>query len=314
MTSCAIIVSHYKSLKFLEATIRQIRKHVHPEIETHTYIIDQSGEAEYNQIKEWYWCSADITIVKTDSRYSGYGIDFLLRYYKINQEYIAQIHSDSFPIHGNWLYLPIKLIEENNLSFVGQLQFISKETDTIYPPNPFFAMAQCFNVARTETYKEMSMEAGFTRYHQRATLDMEFNNDDWAQWAKDDYINRGSDDDIVAFHWESKYRNTDKLGLAISGFIEPSYGRIIDDLVFHFGSCREAVGVMDKMPEKYKYYTEKINVDYSDELIYEMVELAKLHRHPTMEILSRNHWDGTLKKSFPPSDELNKRIEELKHE
>lgn len=311
MTSCAIILSHYKSLPFLEASVRQIRKYANEKIEQHIYIIDQSGEAEYNQIKEWYYCSADITIVKTDPRYSGYGLDFLFRYYNVSQEYIAQIHCDSFPISDKWLIIPITLIKENNLSFVGQLQFINNNLASIYPPNPFFAMAQCYNVARTSTYIEMSMEAGFTRFHNRPQSGLTFKNDDWAQWAKDDYGNRGSDDDVVAFHWEDVHRQHNKLGLAISGMIGSpedgsSWGRVIDGLIFHFGSAREAIGVMDRMPIKYQEFTKKINNCFTDEVLQELLSKVKPN------ISTRIFWDGSQKESYPASEDLNKIIEDFK--
>lgn len=312
-TSCVIIISHFESLPFLRAAIRQIRKYAVPEISQHIIIAEQSCKRTYSQVKEEYGNDEDITISWMRALYSGFGIDHIIRNEEINTDYIVQLHSDSFPISFSWLRLSITLIEEYNLSFVGQLQFIASGKDSIYPPNPFFAMAQCFNVARTETYRELSMVAGFTRFHNRPQAGMTWLSNDWGEWAKEDYKARGSDDDVVAFHWEDKHRQHDKLGLAISGFIEPNYGRIIDDILFHFCSAREAIGVMSSMPELYQEYTKKINENYSDDLIDEMIALARANKPPEMEILTRNYWDGKLKVSSPPSNELNNRIEELKN-
>ena len=312
--SCTILISHFESLNFLHTCISQIRKYEHPDIIHHIVIADQSRDLYHNGIVGRYWGDEDITVVKMAPLWSGFGIDYILRNYKIETEYVCQMHVDCVPIHKNWLYLPITLLEENFYHFVGQLHFWSRDTDTIYPPGPFFSMSPTFNVARTSTYKEMSLQAGFTRFHNRADCGLQFLNDDWHKWAWEDYQARGSDDDTVAFHWEDKYRQDDKLGLAITGFVQPKFGRIIEDIVFHFGSCREALGVMDTMPELYKHYTKKINEGYyNDELIGEMVSLAKANQPPQMEILRRNHWDGKLKISMPPPDELNKRIEELKN-
>lgn len=314
MTGCTIIISHFESLSFLRACIRQIRKFAQPEIEQKIFIIDQSGEKIHGGVMYEYYGDPDIKIMRTKPYYSGYGIDWAMRYGNIQTSYICQLHVDAFPISKNWLHLPIKLIEENNLSFVGQLQCIADGKASIYPPSPFFAMAQCFNVAKTETYKELSYMAGFTRFHARENdKKMFFANDDWTEWAKEDYITRGSDDDVVAFHWEDKYREHDKLGLAITGFIQPSFGRIIEDIVLHFGSCRESIGVIDSMPELYRQYTKKINDSYTDELISEMITLAKTNQPPQREALGRNFWNGKTKTSSPPPTELNKRIEELKN-
>lgn len=313
MTSCTIIISHFESLPFLHACVRQIRRYGNENVAYKTLIIDQSNKETNSELSKIYAHSDDVFIINIPPLYSGYGIDWAMRYAYINTDYICQLHVDAFPIHKNWLYLPIKLIEENNFSFVGQLQCICDGTQSIYPPTPFFAMAQCFNVARTETYREMSLEAGFTRFHNRRESGLTFNNNDWATWASEDYNARGSDDDVVAFSWQDRHRQHDKLGLAVSGFIEPSFGRVIDEIVFHFGSANESIGVIDNMSEKYQYYTKKINEDYSDELIEEMLALVKSNKSGA-QILNRNYWNGKLKVSNPPSDELNKRIEELKHE
>ncbi len=313
MRSCAIIISHYESVNFLHAAIVQIRKFAHPEIQQKIFIVDQSSEETYRGILSTYLWSTDVWTVTTKPLYSGYGLDFLFHNGFVDTDYVCQIHADVFPISNQWLYLPIKLIEENNYYFVGQVQFISKKSDTAYPNhNPFFAMAQSFNVARTETYREMSLNAGFTRFHNRHDCGFTFLNDDWGKWAAEDYNARGSDDDVVAFCWEDRHRKHDKLGLAVTGFINHRFGHIIEDLVFHFGSCRESIGVFDSMSPEYKKFTQKIAEGYSDELIEEMIGLAKINKPPQQEIHIRNHWNGETKTSSPISEELNNRIEELK--
>lgn len=315
MTSCTIIISHYESASFLHAAIRQIRKHKNKSVWQRIIVADQSSKETYLELEKLYEHDKDITIIwLLNKLWSGYGIDYCMRYERITTDYVVQLHADAFPISDKWLLLPIKLIEENNFSFVGQLQFISKPTDKIYPPNKgFFCMAQSFNLGRMETYKELSDIAGFTRFHNRPESGLDWPNTDWEMWAREDYNARGSDDDVVAYCWEDNHREHDKLGLAITGFIASNFGRIIEDVVFHFGSCREASGNLDAMPELYQHYTRKINEDYSDSIIEEMVSLAKANRPPEMQILTRNFWNGKTKQSSPPSEQLNKRIEELKN-
>lgn len=312
MTSCTIIINHFESAKFLYAAIRQIRKYKHPEIFQHIIVADQSSKETYLEIEKVYENDKDVDVVWILKQlWSGYGMDYCMRYRNIDTDYVVELHADALPISDQWLMLPIKLIQEYGFSFVGQLQFISKPTDTIYPPGkPFFAMAQSFNLGKTETYRELSMIAGFTRFHNRPQSGIEWPNNDWMNWAKDDYNARGSDDNVVAFWWQDQNRRQDKMGLAISGFVAPNFGRIIDDIVFHFCSCRE--GLNGSLGKEYNDYVRRINENYSDELISEMVELAKKNRPPEMEILSRNFWNGKTKTHSPPSEELNKRIEEFK--
>lgn len=322
MTSCTIIISHFNSPEFLHACIRQIRKYENKKVFSKILIADQSNDTIHNEIMKKYKRYKNLSVVRSKPLYSGYGIDHALRYANIDTEYICQIHVDALPINKNWLLLPITILEENNLSFVGQLHFISKPTDTIYPlGKQFFSMSPTFNVARTETYREMALEAGFTRFHQRPNIDvpMEFSNKDWDEWAKEDYWKRGSDDDTVAFAWESNYRDTDKLGLAITGILslteQGSFGRIIEDVIFHFGFCMESKGVMNEMGEVYREWSKKIHEGYTDELINEMVGIAKLNPHLAAHVSGtseRNYWNGTLKSIVPIPEEITKRIEELK--
>lgn len=322
MTSCTIIVSHYESLPFLRACVRQLRKFRHHDIRQKIIIVDQSSEETYKKILIEFDGKGDISIGNTLPLYSGYGIDCVLRNKEIETEFICQLHVDAFPIHKNWLLLPISLMQATTLKFVGQLHFYSRDTDTIYPPGPFFSMSPTFNVARTETYKEMSRNGGFTRFHEREKIQpgVDFQSTDWQEWAMQDYANRGSDDDVPAFHWEDKYRKHDKLGLALTGMIgvpgqEAGYGRIIDDLVFHFGFCRESVGVGAAMGEKYLEWTRRINEGFTDELIEEMVTAAYANNvdlsHPS-GTQGRTQWDGNLKKVYPCSYELCLKIKELK--
>lgn len=321
MTSCTIIISHYESKKFLWACLRKIIQNQHPDVFIKIIIADQSSWVTNQEIRAYcklaypFIDEKAITVLHLEPLYSGFGLDWIFRNMDIQTDYVMQIHVDVVPLTPAYLSVPIRLIEEYGFSFVGQLQCINDNNASIYPPSPFFAMAQCYNVAPASVYKELSLKAGFTRYHNRlraAELGMTWENNGWHNWAKPHYHERGSDDDIVAFSYEDRHLQHDKLGLAISGYIEPGYGRIIDSLVFHFGSANEARGVMRSMPELYQHYTKRINENYSDELIAEMVELARKNTPPSMQILTRNFWDGKLKVSSPPSEELNKRIEELK--
>jgi len=329
--SCAIIISHYESLHFLHTCIRQIRKHAHPDIEQLIVIADQSGDQTGAEIQNRYAESHDIRIVRMQPLYSGYGIDHIMqvdtnmicRSFGAERrlpDYICQLHVDAFPIHNNWLHLPVKLMQENNFTFVGQLHFIANGTEGIYPPDSrFFSMSPTFNIGTYQAYKEMSEQAGFTRFHARPNIDMpiSFANNDWDNWAAADYQARGSDDDTVAFYWQDKYRQHNKLGLAITGMMgqpgEAGFGRIIDDLVFHFGFCRESIGVGEAMGRNYIYWSERIKQGFDDALLAEMLTVANAGgvngQHAS---LTRNVWDGTQKTYGPPNAELNEKIENLK--
>lgn len=308
-TSCAIIVSHFESLPFLRTCVRRIRQHKHDLIDQIIYISDQSGDETHGKIVEEFGDDLDVKIIRTKPLWSGYGVDYILRYCNIKTDYVCQMHVDVAVISKNWLYLCINLIEEENFVFVGQHQFTSQPTDTIYYLNKmFFSMAAAFNIARTEDYKELSLQGGFTRFHNRPQDEtgMTWGNDDWAKWAAEDYMHRGTDDDVVAFCWQDNYKEDNKLGFAITDWIHPHYGRVIENIIFHFCSCRESKeGTI--FGEEYENLYKRIKENYDDALVEEMLSMVK----PT-SIIRREVWDGKLKTNSASSEELNNKIEALK--
>lgn len=314
--SVTIIISHYESLPFLRTCLRQIEKYKHPDIEQKVIVADQSTIPYAYSVKEL--CNnARVEFMSLAPLYSGFGVDYIMRYGKVDTDYVCQLHSDAFPISDKWLLAPISLMEENNLAFTGVLQFICDKPSPIYPPTRgVFGMAQCFNIGRTDVYKEMALEAGFTRFHNRPNDAMSWANSDWANWAKEDYQARGSDDDVPAFFWEDNHREHDKVSLGFTGKMgkdgeESNYGTIIEDLVFHFGFHREAVGVMPQMGPKYGEWTRKIKENYSDELIEEM--LTEARKQTTNPEGNRLFWDGKEKKATYTSHTINQRINQFKN-
>src|SRR6188768_2368385 len=128
MTSCTVIVSHFESFNFLHSCIAQIRKHQHPQVEVKILIADQSRDEYHDNIAKQYGDDEDVSVVKMKPLYSGYGIDWIMRNVEIKTDYVCQLHVDAFPIHKNWLFMPIAMIEEFGFVFVGQNQFVSLPT------------------------------------------------------------------------------------------------------------------------------------------------------------------------------------------
>lgn len=317
--NCTIIIFNYNSLGFLKLCVKQIRKNTHPEIECHILIADQSNEEENKKIVEEFDNSMDITIVPMKALRSGYAVDFIMRNVEIKTDYVCTLDCDFFITNKNWLSLSITLLEENNYSFVGELFFESRAEETAYyHKNIFFCMSQCFRVGKTETYKEISMNGGFTILHARPETGFEYLNNDWLEWAKEDYINKGSDDGVIAHCWEDNHTENSKLSLAITHIlgeqgIESGYGRVLDGIGFHFGFSYWSNGIEDKVGKKYGYWKQRIeNMDENvlEDMLAEVKSANPEHPSGTQ---TRRWWDGKLKQSFLTSGKLNKRIEELKN-
>lgn len=324
MKSCTIIVYHYESLPFLRACIRQVRRYAHPEINQHIIITEQSCKETYMTVMAEFGGCPDITIVPMKPLWSGYAVDYVMRFCDIKTDYVCGIEPDVFPIHQNWLYVPIKLCEEYNFAFTGGLMTeTNPEKDSYYyyyseKKIPFYWISQFFRVGRTNDWRELAFEGGFTRFNERVKAErgMTWNNNDWGEWVAKDPQVRGSDDATVAHCWEDNHREHDKFSFAITNIMgipgeESGYGRIMDDLVFHFGFHKTSGGVEKEMGAKYCKWKERINNGCDDALIAEMLDFAR--KQPLLP-MSRSVWNGKFKKSFPPSEELNKRIEELKND
>ena len=324
--TCTIIVYHFESLEFLKACIRKIRQCAHKNIWQNIIITEQSSEDCYNKVMTEFGNSPDITVVRMAPLWSGYALDYALRYCDIKTEYVCAIEPDVFPIHKNWLYLCIALLEEYNFKFVGGLlSETNPETDSDYyyyseKKIPFYWLSQYLRVGRTADYRELAMEGGFTRFHNRpeAERGMTWRSTDWADWAAVDYQKRGSDDAVIAHCWEDNHRENDKFSFAVTNIMgippESGYGRIIDDIIFHFGFHRTSVGVENAMGKKYCDWKDRINKGCDDVLIDEMLADARANPYNPIDPFStRSAWSGRFKKSFPASEELHKRIEEIKN-
>ena len=319
---CVIIVYNYESIHFLRICIKQIRKHKHSKINQHIIISEQSSEESYNEVVREFGHCDDITIVKMKTICSGYAIDYIMRYVDIidKSNYICTIDVDAFPIHNNWLYIPIKLIEDHGFEFVGAHVEVESENcnhktfESAYKEHGlFYLVASWYRVSKTEKIKNMAIEAGFTSFHKRHLIDGLFNfkNNEWSGWA---------DVGVVAFWWDDKYnKNNNKFTFAFEKCLgvapkEGRYGVLIDDLLFHFAFSYNHTQVgnqQESLGSEYLRFMDKIksgNFEV-DEIVNSLKPLKYFNKIPT----PRQVWDGKRKMIICPSDEINKRIDELKN-
>lgn len=320
-TTCTIIIFNCNSTPFLRLCVKQIMKNQHPEIEIKILVAEQSDPETQKEVIEKFSGYLDVTIVPMKKLRSGYAVDFIMRNVEITTEFICTLDVDTFVLHPNWLLLPITLIKEDNFKFVGGLFFESRaeETAHCFLNNPFYCLAQYYRIGRAEDYRKLSMEGGFTILHARPETGFKFGNNAWLEWAESDYINRGSDDSTIAHFWEDNFETHNKLSLAVTHFIgasdESGYGRILDDMVMHYGFIFWGLGLEDKIGRQYAYWKERIN-NGDETVIDDMVAVARNNPASPAHISGtqvRSVWDGQLKKSIASSEELNKKIERLKN-
>ncbi len=317
MKSITIIVFNYESLPFLRACIRQIRKYKHPEIEQKIIISEQSSESSYLDVLKEFENQEDITIVKMKAVCSGYAIDYIMRFIDIQTEYICTLDSDAFPIHKNWLYVCLKLIEENNFSFVGHHADTGVSDgrscfeDAYSDYGTFFHVAQCFRVGKTKDFKYFSLNAGYTRaVSERNKIEFGFLNNQWADIANQKKLALGgyADSSVIANWLECTTTENNKFTFAETaclGFSEKEgrYGRVFDNIVFHlmFSSMGEEI-TQTNLGQNYSEWKNKINNGFTDELISEILSSVKPINIPRLT------WNGKTKQKEFSSEELNKKI------
>lgn len=301
--NCAIIIYNYESIEFLKASVRQIRRYKNPLIDQRIIISEQSTK-ERQLVIDMFGQDSDITIVPMEAAGSGYSIDYIMRNIDITEEYVCTLDVDAFPVHINWLYVPITLIQERDLSFVG----IHAEIEKAYEANGnFFCMSQYFRVGRTSTYKDLSLNAGFTKFDVRRRVGLDFDIN-WEGW---------SDDAVIAHWWEDMNYNNSKLTFGVEKYLdvaplEGRYGRLSEGLVFHFGFSYNWKMVGDKekaMGANYLKWIERIN---AEGLTNDMIDEMLLQLIPLERPVKRELWKDKQTTDIP--EELNNLIERLKHD
>lgn len=303
MTSCTILISITHELIFLKKSIELIRRYKHPYIEQNIIIADQSEEDMSSIIENLYGSDSDITIIKLPRIDVGWSMDESCKIAK--GEYFCSLDGDAFPIHKNWLYVPIKLIEKYNFSFVGKDTGLSNSYKDL---GDFSCINNYFRISKTSLMRKISEDVGFIRIQ---------------NWNKVGYspkvnvpINRNVDSAVIS-QWYANQISGDKLSLRINKYLgltktQGVFGMIIDDLVFHMSLFRKLEdkehSELDKNKEFGEYYLEwysRINEEgFTDEIISEIIE--KSINHET-NIDINGH-------TLTSDDDLYKEIENLKNE
>lgn len=265
------MVPHVNTLWYLRTCINQIRKYKHPLIEHKIIIADQSDEPILKQIIDLYGNDPEILILKLPRIDAGYPIDVGLKY--TNTEYFCSLDCDAFPIHHNWLYLPIKLIEKYNYSFVGS--WTGLENSYKHKGN-FFHINNYYRVSKTSLAREISEAVGFMRPQNRWKVGFIPKDNSWG--------NEGCDNGVVAQWYCDQKKLGSKLSLRINKYLGTTpkmgiYGMVIDDLVFHmvFGFAEDWItDIENTLGKAYLELKEKIILKgfISDDQIKELISHA----------------------------------------
>lgn len=307
MNSCTILIPHVNTPHLIEGSIRQIKKYTH-NVDYEVIIADQSDSHIHESLVQKYKNDDRIKVLKLNRVDAGYPIDVIAR--SSSKEFLCTLDADAFPIHKNWLYLPIQLIKEFNLSFVGQ--------DTGLGHHPAYAfdgefchLNNYFRVSKTETAKFLSESAGFCRVQHQHRTGLSFQKIGW----KLDHADNG----VLAQWYSDKKSLGGKVGLSLNKILGMTnefgvYGMCIDDLVFHFVFGYHPDTITDakkSLGNDYLSLEQKIKDEgLTDENIDKLLSSLKPHHPYESRVYSLGN--GGKADTLNPENEIFKRIEELK--
>lgn len=122
--STAILVPHWESWPFLERCVAEISAHRHPHVDQHIYVLDDaSRDGSYEAAAQAFRGRDDIDLIQVERPDQeavpdvGRLLDIGLE--RVEEQYVASIDADLFPLSDDWLAFPLWLIERYGCSAVG---------------------------------------------------------------------------------------------------------------------------------------------------------------------------------------------------
>jgi len=297
MITVSVCVPHVDTPWYLQACLESIKAFSHPEIVTQVIAVDQSSQA-HKSVAEKLCAAHGAHFVSTPRVDAGYPIDVALR--NATGEYFCSLDCDAWPIHKNWLWLPVQLIKRGLTDWVGADTGLAQ---AYAMRGKWIHLNNYYRICRTEDAKAASKAVGFMRYENRdrcghfVPLDKS-----WEALGKQLHCDNG----VIAQWW---CRNQKKLSLSVCRALGKTpemglYGMVIDDLVFHmvFGYGEEWIpNLMKTLGPDYLKLRERMQKGFGPELIAELVPLTTFN-----DDYSRN-LNGVL-----VEEETRKMIEEIK--
>ena len=242
MIKVTVAIPHADTPWFLRACLESIAAQQHPEIELEVLVADQTRDDKlHKEVCAVVAASAVPTkLVYCRHLGSGSGLDRLLKF--STGEYFCSLDCDAWPIHKNWLWMPVQLVNEGVAQWVGNdtgLALGYKEK------GDFVHLNNYYRVSKTDMARDVSRAVGFIRWDSRWEIGFVASDYYWESLGGTVKCDNG----VVAMHHT---RNHTKLHLPITRYLGATpqvgiYGMVIDDLVFHLVFARNFLQAQDPL-------------------------------------------------------------------
>jgi len=301
MTTATVCVPHCDTPWFLKACLESIAAHQHHDLDIDVIVACQTQDHAMHKQVYGIIAASPLKVKLLHCRLlgCGHGIDEALRF--ATGEYFCTLDCDAWPIHKNWLWVPVRLIADGHAQWVGSdtgLALSYKEK------GHFVHLNNYYRVSRTDVARTVSRNVGFIRWDSRWEVDFHAKDYYWESLGGTVKCDNG----VVAMHHTRDHKKISLpilrcLGRAPSGI----YGMVIEDLVFHLVFARNRLQNEDPAKAYGKDYLE----------LYDAMQKHGVSRDDiTLLVKTANDgiWVGDFRKldGNSVSDDLNKRIEETK--
>lgn len=272
MTLATVCIPICHETYFLNGSIREMLKHKHENVDYEILVMDQTVGQNTRKVEEICYQYDEVKVVKTKKIDAGYPLDIGARMAK--GEYFCSLDADAFPVHKNWLNLPIKIIEKFGVSFVGNQTGLQNS----YEQFNFLHINNYYRVSTTEVARKISEEIGFIRPQNKPNADIAYN--------RPNIIEGFADNGVQAQIFADQEGYGPKFSVPIDTFIGRTpqmgiYGMILGGLVFHmvFGQTIQEYHP-SWLGEDYFRLLKKIHdTTLTEELAKELVSLSSDDNH-----------------------------------
>lgn len=305
--SVGILVPHWNSWPFLKLSLEYIQENHNKNLKETVYVLDDSStDGSLEKARKYFRSNKSIQFHRFNrpNKKQEPDIGLLLDYgLKLLQEqYVATIDADLFPLTKDWLAFPIWLIEKYHCSSVGLDTGLSNayrhksksfnwwQPDKGYLPcgglydNSWFTCTNnLYRVMPSALAKILSENIGFSRATSRnkfARLLSKIYN------KRFPYLPGGEDNGVAANHFIDINRLGPKFNLPLTSYIgltskDGAFGQNICNLAFHFAlSTRALSAERREVPDagkSFKYWVDKFQQakTINDKILKKMIAKSR---------------------------------------
>lgn len=277
--SCAVLVPHWESWQFLEPCVDAITRQRTPGVADRVYVLDDfSTDGSYEKAMEAYSGRDDVRVLRIDrpNRATvadvGMLLDIGLR--EVEEQYVATIDADLFPLSTDWLGFPIWLVEEYGCSAVGldtglSTSYAQREPERewwqpatgylpsggLYENDWFVCINNLYRVMPTALAKVASEQVGFARRTDQYSLPRKGLRRAARSMppglrrrrpGRRAYVSHDADNGVAANHFLDVNRLGPKFNIPITSYLgltreDGAFGQNIAGLAFHFALSTRAL-------------------------------------------------------------------------